>query len=60
MPVSRLIDRLQEESQELTLLTDPDDGDRVVGLVTVSDAFEVIAGDLQDPLDRAVPAEDAG
>jgi CBS domain containing-hemolysin-like protein len=59
LPVSRLIDRLQEESQELTLLTDPNDEDRVVGLVTVSDAFEVIAGDLQDPLDRR-GAEDQG
>jgi CBS domain containing-hemolysin-like protein len=58
LPVSRLIDRLQDESQELTLLTDPDDEDRVVGLVTVSDAFEVIAGDLQDPLDRTVPGAD--
>lgn len=51
-PVSHLIDRLQEERQELAVLTDPDDAERVVGIVTVSDAFEVIAGDLQDPLDR--------
>lgn len=51
LPVSALIDRLQDENQELALATGPDHPDRVVGLVTISDAFEVIAGDLRDPLD---------
>lgn len=51
-PVSRLIDHLQEARQELAILTDPEEAERVVGIVTISDAFEVIAGDLQDPLDQ--------
>jgi CBS domain containing-hemolysin-like protein len=59
-PVSRLIDALQEEGQEMSLLVEPDDrrssdGGEVVGLVTVSDAFEAIAGDLTDPLDDDQP-----
>jgi CBS domain containing-hemolysin-like protein len=28
-----------------------DDG-RIVGLMTITDAFEVIAGEVRDPLDR--------
>jgi len=48
MPVSELIDRLQEEAQELALVED--DG-TVVGLVTITDAFEVIAGEVEDPYD---------
>ncbi len=63
-PVSRLIDRFQEERHELALLVEdehgrtaeqaesgPDQG-RIVGLVTISDALEVITGELEDPLDR--------
>lgn len=46
--VSDLIDQLQEEGQELALVEE--DG-RVVGLVTITDAFEVIAGEVRDPLD---------
>jgi len=46
--VSDLIDRFQSESQELALVLD--DGE-VVGLVTATDAFEEITGDLEDPLD---------
>lgn len=55
--VSRLIDELQAAGQEVALLIDGVSGgasaagDSVVGLVTVSDAFEAIAGDLTDPLD---------
>lgn len=48
MPVSRLIDRFQEARQELALVEK--DG-RVLGLVTVTDAFEAIAGELEDPFD---------
>ncbi|KTG17718.1 CBS domain-containing protein, partial [Haloferax profundi] len=50
LPVSDLIDRLQEENQELAMVRDPDT-DEVIGLVTASDAFESITGQLYDPLD---------
>ncbi|WP_254544058.1 CNNM domain-containing protein [Halomarina pelagica] len=46
--VSDAIDRFQEERQELALIVD--DGE-VVGLVTATDCFEAITGDLEDPLD---------
>jgi len=46
--VSDFIDRLQERDQELALIED--DG-RIVGLMTITDAFEVIAGEVRDPLD---------
>lgn len=49
VPVSELIDRFQEAEQELALVQE--DG-RVVGLVTTTDAFEAIVGDLRDPFDR--------
>jgi CBS domain containing-hemolysin-like protein len=48
MPVSDLIDQFQEEHQELALVVE--DG-RTVGLITATDAFEEIAGELEDPLD---------
>ncbi len=48
LPVSRLIDRLQRERQELALV---EENGEVVGLVTSTDAFERIIGDLRDPLD---------
>lgn len=48
-PVSTVIDGFQAEHQELALVVD---GDDVVGLVTATDAFEAITGDLEDPLDR--------
>ena len=46
--VSDLIDRFQAENQELALVIA--DGE-VVGLVTATDAFEQITGDLEDPMD---------
>lgn len=46
--VSDAIDQLQAESQELALVIE---NGRVVGLVTATDAFEAIAGDLEDPFD---------
>ncbi|WP_435335907.1 CNNM domain-containing protein [Haloarchaeobius sp. TZWWS8] len=46
--VSDAIDRFQAESQELALILS--DGE-VVGLLTATDAFEAIIGDLEDPLD---------
>ncbi|KAB1196787.1 MULTISPECIES: hemolysin family protein [Haloferax] len=50
LPVSKLIDRFQAENQELAMVRDSESGD-VVGLVTASDAFESITGQLYDPLD---------
>lgn len=46
--IAGTIDRFQQENQELALVTD---GDRVVGLVTSTDLFEEITGELEDPLD---------
>ena len=46
--VSELIDRFQAENQELALVVD--DGE-VIGLVTATDAFEAITGELEDPID---------
>jgi len=61
LPVSDLIDRLQRKQQELALVREDD---HVQGLVTSTDAFEAIAGELEDPRDvdrrntanRAAPA----
>jgi CBS domain containing-hemolysin-like protein len=47
--VSDLVDRFQAEKQELALAVE--DG-RTVGLVTATDAFEAVMGDLEDPLDE--------
>ena len=48
--VADAIDQFQAQNQELALVLE---GGDVVGLVTATDAFEVIAGELEDPLDRA-------
>ena len=48
--VARVIDHLQERKQELALV---EDDSEVVGMVTVTDTFEAIAGDLMDPFDVA-------
>ena len=50
LPVSEAIDCFQEAEQELALVVDGDG--RVVGLLTATDAFEAIAGELRDPLDE--------
>ncbi|RDI72378.1 CNNM domain-containing protein [Halopelagius longus] len=47
--VSETIDRFQDEHQELALVFSDDE---VVGLVTATDAFETVMGELEDPLDR--------
>lgn len=47
--IADAIDRFQEERQEVALVRE--DG-RVTGLVTSTDAFEAIIGQLEDPLDR--------
>jgi len=46
--ISDAIDRFQTENQELALVTE--DGE-VVGLLTSTDAFEEVMGDLEDPID---------
>jgi IMP dehydrogenase len=48
-PVSEIIDRFQAVGQELALVTEDD---RVVGLLTATDALEQIAGEMEDPMDR--------
>ncbi|MFB6087817.1 MAG: CBS domain-containing protein, partial [Haloarculaceae archaeon] len=48
MAVSDLIDQFQRADQELALVVDERE---IVGLVTVTDAFECITGELQDPID---------
>jgi len=48
--ISDFIDRCQAENQELALVVADDD---VVGLLTATDAFEAITGELEDPMDRA-------
>lgn len=49
MPVSDLIDTYQDEQQELAFVVE--DG-KTLGLVTATDAFEAIAGEIEDPLDQ--------
>jgi len=57
-PVAELIDRLQEQRQEMALVRR---GEEVVGVVTVTDALEAIAGELRDPLDPGDgPGGDSG
>ncbi|MFB6230404.1 MAG: CNNM domain-containing protein [Salinibacter sp.] len=48
LPVSDFIDRLQQEQQELAFVRAEK---HVEGLVTTTDAFEAIAGELEDPGD---------
>ncbi|WP_338728716.1 hemolysin family protein [Haladaptatus sp. DJG-WS-42] len=58
--VSEVIDTFQAENQELAFVTEVPDAaadaadvtGSVVGLVTATDAFEAITGDLEDPLDK--------
>ncbi|MBB6647314.1 CNNM domain-containing protein [Halobellus ruber] len=47
-PISEAVDGFQAERQELALVVD--DGE-VAGLLTATDAFEAVMGDLEDPLD---------
>ncbi|WP_336345698.1 hemolysin family protein [Halalkalicoccus ordinarius] len=46
--VSDVIDRFQEEHQEMALVLSDEE---VVGLVTATDAMEAVVGELEDPLD---------
>lgn len=52
--VSEVVDRFQAEGQELALVLD---GEEVVGLVTPTDAFETVMGDIADPFDEETTAE---
>jgi len=56
-PISEAVDQFQVERQELALVLD--DGD-VVGLLTATDAFEAVMGDLEDPLDIAAAGDGPG
>ncbi|QDX41475.1 CNNM domain-containing protein [Salarchaeum sp. JOR-1] len=47
--VSDAIDQFQAESQELALVLQAGE---VVGLVTATDAFEAVMGEIEDPLDQ--------
>ncbi|MFD1598456.1 CNNM domain-containing protein [Halobellus rarus] len=48
--ISEAVDQFQVERQELALVLD---GGDVVGLLTATDAFEAVMGELDDPLDVA-------
>jgi CBS domain containing-hemolysin-like protein len=52
--VAALIDQFQAENQELALVLA---GETVLELVTASDAFEAITGELRDPLDAEAQTE---
>ncbi|EMA44982.1 CNNM domain-containing protein [Halococcus saccharolyticus] len=52
--VSDAVDRFQTERQELALVED--DGE-IVGLLTATDAFEEVMGELEDPLDEEAQRE---
>ena len=54
--VSDAIDQFQTEHQELAFVLDSEDGtdETVVGLLTATDAFEEVMGELEDPLDEIV------
>ena len=53
--VSDLIDQFQAETQELALVLA--DG-QVAGMVTATDAFEEITGELEDPIDTGILKND--
>ncbi len=51
--VADAIDLFQAQNQELALVLD---GTDVIGLVTATDAFEAVLGELEDPTDRELAA----
>jgi CBS domain containing-hemolysin-like protein len=53
--VSDAIDQFQAERQELALVIE--DG-QVVGMVTITDLLESVMGDIEDPIDAELPADD--
>ena len=48
--ISDAVDRFQDEHQELALVYDEDE-EKVVGLITATDALEAVMGEIEDPLD---------
>lgn len=48
--ISEVVDRFQEEHQELALVFEGTEED-IVGLVTATDALEAVMGEIEDPLD---------
>ena len=48
LPVSKLIDHFQQKNHELALVQEKE---RIIGLVTLTDALETIVGSAEDPLD---------
>ena len=55
--VSDLIDHLQEHEQEMAFV---EENGTTVGLITITDAFEAITGEVRDPLDRFYPQNEPG
>jgi CBS domain containing-hemolysin-like protein len=53
--VSDLIDQFQTENQELALVVSEGE---IVGMVTATDAFEEITGELEDPIDTEILGKD--
>ncbi|MEJ2539148.1 MAG: CNNM domain-containing protein [Gemmatimonadota bacterium] len=51
LPVAALIDRLQNTGQEMAAVCQED---HISGFVTITDALEVITGEIRDPLDETV------
>jgi len=47
--ISDAVDAFQKRHQELALVCD--DENSIVGLITATDAFEAVLGELEDPLD---------
>jgi len=52
--ISEVVDRFQEEHQELALV---DRDGEIVGLVTATDALEAVMGEIEDPLDIELQTE---
>ncbi|MFB6362025.1 MAG: CNNM domain-containing protein [Halobacteriales archaeon] len=48
-PISEAVDAFQQENQELALVTEAEGP--IVGLITATDAFEAVMGQIEDPLD---------
>lgn len=48
LKVSELVDRFQSNKQELAMVID---GHKVAGMVTLTDALEVVVGSVEDPID---------
>lgn len=47
--VAELMDRLQDAGQEIAVVCD---GAAIRGFVTITEALEVITGEVEDPMDR--------